>query len=386
MTAAWHGFIHSWHTLGIILKWMCITVVGIPFAAITCVVIGLCAILFAALCIAAFIFAIMVVIYILEAIWMLCTRPPTWVREWRMARAERELMRLPIVDTRAPVEQRVVQSVPRGYFVSTQPSTPLLPPPRAHQPLQAMIQVTPPLEAHMIGQAISVDVAAPAPIDSLESLPRIIECQICMEEKLEEHFPSRCPTDRCTHEATDCCRTCLAQNITSGFESNVWNDIRCPIDNIRLEHKDVAEFAAPEIFSRYDDLATRRALETQLPNFRWCLGPSCTFGQEHPDLHATNQPQATCSSCGFVSCAFHGVPWHAGQSCEQYAEQVVTHPTEEDRKTEKIIRRLAKRCPGCKRYINKNGGCQHMTCLCGKQFCWTCLHNYPGHTWGCTKR
>lgn len=113
---------------------------------------------------------------------------------------------------------------------------------------------------------------------------------------------------------------------------------------------------------RYDDLATRRALETQLPNFRWCLGPGCTFGQEHPDLHAKNQPQATCSSCGFVSCAFHNVPWHAGQTCEQYAEQVVENPTEEDRKTEKIIRRLAKRCPGCKRYINKNGGCQHMTC------------------------
>ncbi|KUJ07627.1 uncharacterized protein LY89DRAFT_359859 [Mollisia scopiformis] len=378
MTAAWHGFIHSWHTLAIILKWMCITIVGIPFAIIICVAIGLCAIAFAALCLASLILALMMVYYTFKAIFILLTRPPTWIREFRIARAERELMRLPLVNVRAPLEQRVLQTVPRGYF-QTAPNTPLLPPPNTHLPFQAMVQISPPPMAH-IGQAMSTNVASP-----ITSLPRIIECQVCLDEKLPEQFPPRNPTDNCFHETTDCCRECLARSITSSFESNVWNDIRCPICNLRLEHKDIAEFATPETFRRYDDLSTRQALESEIPNFRWCLGPGCSFGQEHPD-DPTKQPLATCSACGFSSCSFHNVPWHVGQTCEQYGENIITNPTEEDKKTEKIIKRLAKRCPGCKRYITKVGGCQHMSCPCGKQFCWTCLHNYPGHTWGCTRR
>lgn len=34
-------------------------------------------------------------------------------------------------------------------------------------------------------------------------------------------------------------------------------------------------------------------------------------------------------------------------------------------------------CPKCHEYIEKNGGCDHMTCRCGHQFSWTTLK-----TWG----
>jgi Zinc finger, C3HC4 type (RING finger) len=32
----------------------------------------------------------------------------------------------------------------------------------------------------------------------------------------------------------------------------------------------------------------------------------------------------------------------------------------------------AKACPGCGNYIEKNHGCNHMTCLCGVRFCYGC--------------
>jgi len=31
-----------------------------------------------------------------------------------------------------------------------------------------------------------------------------------------------------------------------------------------------------------------------------------------------------------------------------------------------------KRCPRCKKPIEKNGGCRHMTCICNYEFCWYC--------------
>jgi hypothetical protein len=39
-----------------------------------------------------------------------------------------------------------------------------------------------------------------------------------------------------------------------------------------------------------------------------------------------------------------------------------------------------KTCPACKKDIQKNGGCNHMTCRCGHEFCWLCMANWhPSH-------
>ena len=37
-------------------------------------------------------------------------------------------------------------------------------------------------------------------------------------------------------------------------------------------------------------------------------------------------------------------------------------------------------CPNCTIYIEKTGGCDHMTCkTCGYEFCWECLQSYRNH-------
>ncbi|CAF3835110.1 unnamed protein product [Rotaria sordida] len=47
-------------------------------------------------------------------------------------------------------------------------------------------------------------------------------------------------------------------------------------------------------------------------------------------------------------------------------------------------------CVSCNNFIEKNGGCNHMTCSCGAEFCWTCTgywkdHNAPDGTFRCPK-
>jgi len=37
-----------------------------------------------------------------------------------------------------------------------------------------------------------------------------------------------------------------------------------------------------------------------------------------------------------------------------------------------------KQCPQCRTPIQKNEGCNHMTCRCSHEFCWICLRPYPG--------
>jgi ariadne-1 len=44
-----------------------------------------------------------------------------------------------------------------------------------------------------------------------------------------------------------------------------------------------------------------------------------------------------------------------------------------------------KKCPSCKKFIEKNQGCNHMTCRkeaggCGYEFCWICMGEWLSHT------
>jgi len=373
-TAQWTGFIHSWHTLGIVLKWMCKTVVGIPLAIITCLLVALAALIFFGLVLLGAFFGCVLVFYLLAGIYKAVIRFIDFV-----VNSARIQEGLPTLEPRIPIPTLPMQELRRGIFR-----------PRVTPPPEAQPQATPnpwatwgqprvPPQAYL-GSQNSRSHRAPS-----SSLPgSAFECQVCLEEKDRSQFPVSQITDGCEHEPTDCCSVCLSDSITAAFGGNMWDDIRCPICNLQLCHRDVAKFAAKELFERYDALSTRRALEREFPNFRWCLGPGCSFGQEHPD-DPLEQPVIVCNACGFVTCARHNVPWHTNESCEAYDRRVVAGREKQELKSEKKVKKIAKRCPGCQRYINKNGGCNHMSCLCGRQFCWSCLHDYPGHALNCTK-
>lgn len=36
-----------------------------------------------------------------------------------------------------------------------------------------------------------------------------------------------------------------------------------------------------------------------------------------------------------------------------------------------------KECGKCRRWVEKQSGCDHITCLCGHDFCYRCGGNYP---------
>ena len=38
-----------------------------------------------------------------------------------------------------------------------------------------------------------------------------------------------------------------------------------------------------------------------------------------------------------------------------------------------------KKCPKCHQLMEKSGGCQHMVCRCGFDFCWECLSSWNDH-------
>ena len=107
---------------------------------------------------------------------------------------------------------------------------------------------------------------------------------------------------------------------------------------------------------------------------RWCTKPGCK-GSMRGD--SVDTEQVTCPECNTVVCFKCKDEWHAGITCEANADQKI-FGLEGAGGTIKF-------CPVCRTKIQKNEGCNHMTCLyCKYDFCWFCL-GYAGYDvnhWG----
>ncbi|OAG10417.1 uncharacterized protein CC84DRAFT_1047161, partial [Paraphaeosphaeria sporulosa] len=183
----------------------------------------------------------------------------------------------------------------------------------------------------------------------------------------------------CSHQAATCVE-CFARWIESQLTTQGWKGIKCPdvSCSVILTHHDVQAYATPEVFSQYDMFSMRDALG-QVSNFRWCRNPACTSGQEHDD----DGYIFTCVACGHKACVTHDVNWHEGETCDEYTYRVSGAKEREQKAQEEAsvaaISKLSKKCPGpdCAFNIEKNAGCDHMTCSrCRYEFCWECLADY----------
>ena len=76
----------------------------------------------------------------------------------------------------------------------------------------------------------------------------------------------------------------------------------------------------------------------------------------------TSKPEpgiAKCSACKTSTCVSCRQAGHAGKSCTDSGDSLFWD-------TVKV--RGWKKCPGCTAVIEKNGGCSHVVCRCGKSF------------------
>ncbi|KAI3332449.1 hypothetical protein HD806DRAFT_519183 [Xylariaceae sp. AK1471] len=201
-------------------------------------------------------------------------------------------------------------------------------------------------------------------------LPQTETCSICADDKRVSEFPNRRTiTSDCAHEAT-ACKACVSQWITSSMETVAWDRLKCPECPKMLGFKDVEAFATRDVFLKYDKLATKAMLDN-VQGFRWCLNPRCDAGQIYP-LECT---KAKCYSCKHYSCVRHDIPWHSSETCEEYDKRT-RKQRKNNKLSEKHVKEITKPCPGCKKNVNKYSGCDHITCVCGHEWCWLCFGTY----------
>ncbi|KAF2275942.1 uncharacterized protein EI97DRAFT_419629 [Westerdykella ornata] len=203
------------------------------------------------------------------------------------------------------------------------------------------------------------------------------ECVVCSETYGIEQFPT---SAACTHEP-EVCGECYDQSINAQLDDKAWDNVGCPTEgcDVVLQHADIHEIATQATQTRYDEACLQSVLAAD-PDFRHCQRPDCNSGQIHEN--GTDGPIFRCQACGFRLCVIHNVPWHEDETCEHYDLRVKGRENEEQLQAKaslKVIDETTKKCPGegCSWPIEKNGGCNHMTCeFPCYRFCWLCLAPY----------
>ncbi|KAI1370683.1 hypothetical protein F4677DRAFT_347709 [Hypoxylon crocopeplum] len=201
-------------------------------------------------------------------------------------------------------------------------------------------------------------------------VPASETCIVCSDEKRVSEMPNkRRITESCEHD-TSICKECVGQWIASSMDNVIWDRLRCPECPQFLKYENIRAFATRDTFDRYDTLAMKDLL-SNLPEFAWCLNSACNSGQIYP----RGCERGRCQACKHQLCVRHKVPWHSGEDCDEY-EKRARRQRKNDKASEQHVKETTKPCPGCKRNIHKFSGCDHITCVCGFEWCWLCSGDY----------
>lgn len=186
-------------------------------------------------------------------------------------------------------------------------------------------------------------------------------CGICYEEVTA---PWSLPKDQHSHVY---CKGCAVEYVNSLVVDGKVDKIVCPgvTCGLVFQENDLKGLIDANMYEKYHRFKLRNDLLKD-PTLRWCSEPNCP-GYMHG---SPSSPQMTCPVCASVHCFLCGSKWHSGQSCDQVQDQEYKAWASQHE---------IQLCPQCKRPVEKNAGCNHMTCVCCHyEFCWLCRQHYTG--------
>lgn len=196
------------------------------------------------------------------------------------------------------------------------------------------------------------------------------QCPVCREENMQIEYDPEDGVIRvpgCWNHWIH--QDCLEGAVTQALDDREPGRLRCPIrdcGNIMGQHALVHALANnAELLARYNRVLEQERLQQEIANDpengRHCPTPNCN----HAYLYRGAPQAMNCPECHQNYCANCLAQHPVGGQC-----RVRERPVEIIRDLDNVIP-----CPRCQRGIEKNGGCNHMTCPpahggCGHQFCW----------------
>ncbi|CAC5386426.1 RNF14 [Mytilus coruscus] len=215
------------------------------------------------------------------------------------------------------------------------------------------------------------------------------ECGICFCEKSGRDFDRLLP---CKHHF---CRDCMAEHCSLHVKEGTVQNLLCPEPKCETEIRPyiLKEVLNDDDYERWERLILQHGLDT-MGDIIYC--PRCQ------NVVVKEEDLGHCLSCLFTFCTKCLEKWHQGDTCffekevegdedssgkNGYKESGYVHVEEsaDERKrlrrqrrkemnlSYQLIRARTRQCAKCKAPIEKNGGCNKVTCSkCGNAMCWAC--------------
>ncbi|OMJ68911.1 hypothetical protein SteCoe_33493 [Stentor coeruleus] len=181
------------------------------------------------------------------------------------------------------------------------------------------------------------------------------KCDICYDIKENKWT---LPTCRVHYFCLDCIKQYLETKISN---SQVIN-ITCPGENCisTFSENDLSSHLSPQSLAKYKKFLQRDNL-LRNPLVKFCIQPDCEGFIEGNSQNT----HSFCNKCNFEMCFNCGKAWHIGKTCDE---------VQDIEYNSWALNKDVKACPRCNFKIEKNQGCEHMTCIiCHYEFCWICI-------------
>ncbi|XP_010268120.1 PREDICTED: probable E3 ubiquitin-protein ligase ARI8 [Nelumbo nucifera] len=209
------------------------------------------------------------------------------------------------------------------------------------------------------------------PVVHIPKNVRELTCGICFEM-----YPrDRMHAAACGHPF---CSTCW-----TGYISTSINDgpgclmLRCPDPSCGAAvGQDMINILAPnEDKEKYSRYLLRSYIEDNRKT-KWCPAPGCDYAVDFVVGSGSYDVMCKCSYGFCWNCTEEA---HRPVDCGTVAKWILKNSAESENMN--WILANSKPCPKCKRPIEKNQGCMHITCTppCKFEFCWLCLGAWSDH-------
>ncbi|KIY68447.1 hypothetical protein CYLTODRAFT_489736 [Cylindrobasidium torrendii FP15055 ss-10] len=205
----------------------------------------------------------------------------------------------------------------------------------------------------------------------------------------------------CNHQY---CIGCWTAYLSSKIRDEGEHFIRCMAEGCSIVAPDCFVHASllrdePETWPRFKELLARHYVSCN-PSLKFCPHPGCTNTVSCP---GASSKSSLLSIVPTVSCGARGIPGQEkgpdsitvarehkfcfGCPIDSDHRPVICNVAKmwmkkcaDDSETANWIKSNTKECPKCNSTIEKNGGCNHMTCKkCKNEFCWVCMGPWSDH-------
>jgi ariadne-1 len=198
-------------------------------------------------------------------------------------------------------------------------------------------------------------------------------CTICYDE-MSESYAMPCGHAFCLDCWHDFCANAIMEEGATCVRAT------CPEATCKeVLTEDEVKKAAPDLMQKFKTYQLRSFVESDSLT-RWCPGKGCERVACAPTASALEMDDnvAHCDSCTTSFCMKCGEEPHAPSNCKDLG--LWSEKCRNESETANWILANTKSCPKCVSRIEKNNGCNHMSCQrCKHEFCWICMGDWSDH-------